>query len=245
MTPHVVIAGGGVGALEGLLALQDLARDRVRISVLTAARHMTYRPLSVAEPFGASPRGATTGSRSPGIAGCAGSRTSRRRPSRSAGARHPATVRRSPTTGCCWRSAPGRSRRWRAPSRSPARATPGDQGDDRGAGSRASHTIAFVAMTDTAWTLPLYELALMTADYGRRREPRPGDRAGQRRVLAARGLRGGRQRGGTARRLTDAGFASYRHLPDRPTRSRDRAPAACDGPPAARPPRTTPAGSCP
>jgi hypothetical protein len=37
MTPHVVIAGGGVGALEGLLALQDLARDRVHISVLTAA----------------------------------------------------------------------------------------------------------------------------------------------------------------------------------------------------------------
>ena len=55
MTPHVVIAGGGVGALEGLLALQDLAGDRVRISVLTAARHLTYRALSVAEPFGGEP----------------------------------------------------------------------------------------------------------------------------------------------------------------------------------------------
>ena len=31
------------------------------------------------------------------------------------------------------------------------------------------HTIAFVAMAGTAWTLPLYELALMTAEYGRRR----------------------------------------------------------------------------
>ena len=30
------------------------------------------------------------------------------------------------------------------------------------------HTIAFVAMAGTAWTLPLYELALMTAEYGRR-----------------------------------------------------------------------------
>ena len=43
MTPHVVIAGGGVGALEGLLALQALAGDRVDISVLTATRHLTYR----------------------------------------------------------------------------------------------------------------------------------------------------------------------------------------------------------
>jgi sulfide:quinone oxidoreductase len=31
------------------------------------------------------------------------------------------------------------------------------------------HTIAFVAMAGIAWTLPLYELALMTAEYGRRR----------------------------------------------------------------------------
>ena len=55
MTPHVVIAGGGVGALEGLLALQALAGERVDISVLTATRHLTYRALSVAEPFGSEP----------------------------------------------------------------------------------------------------------------------------------------------------------------------------------------------
>ena len=55
MDPHVVIAGGGIGALEGLLALQDLAGERLRISVLTASRHLTYRALSVAEPFGGDP----------------------------------------------------------------------------------------------------------------------------------------------------------------------------------------------
>ena len=55
MTPHVVIAGGGVGALEGLLALQSLAGERIHVSVLTAARHLTYRALSVAEPFGGKP----------------------------------------------------------------------------------------------------------------------------------------------------------------------------------------------
>jgi hypothetical protein len=55
VSEHVVIVGGGVGALEGLLALQSLAGDRTRISVLTAGRHLTYRALSVAEPFGADP----------------------------------------------------------------------------------------------------------------------------------------------------------------------------------------------
>ena len=55
MDEHVVIAGGGVGALEGLLALQSLAGDRVRISVLTPARYLSYRALSVVEPFGADP----------------------------------------------------------------------------------------------------------------------------------------------------------------------------------------------
>ena len=55
MAPHVVIVGGGIGALEGLLALQDLAGDRVHASVLTPARHLTYRVWSVAEPFGSEP----------------------------------------------------------------------------------------------------------------------------------------------------------------------------------------------
>jgi sulfide:quinone oxidoreductase len=50
----VVIAGGGVGALEGLLALRALS-ERLRISVVTASRHFTYPALSVAEPFGAAP----------------------------------------------------------------------------------------------------------------------------------------------------------------------------------------------
>ena len=75
MTPHVVIAGGGIGALEGLLALQDLAGDRVGISVPSPPRD-TSRTGRCRWPSRseASPRGATTGSRSPAIAACAGSR---------------------------------------------------------------------------------------------------------------------------------------------------------------------------
>ena len=52
---RVLIAGGGVGALEALLALQHLVGDKVEIAVLTAGRFVTYRALSVAEPFGAEP----------------------------------------------------------------------------------------------------------------------------------------------------------------------------------------------
>ena len=48
MSHHVVIAGGGIGALETLLALQFRARDQVSISVVTATRSLTYRALSVA-----------------------------------------------------------------------------------------------------------------------------------------------------------------------------------------------------
>ena len=52
---RVLVAGGGVGALEGLLALQDLAGDRLEVALLTAGRYLTYRALSVTEPFGAEP----------------------------------------------------------------------------------------------------------------------------------------------------------------------------------------------
>jgi sulfide:quinone oxidoreductase len=48
---RVLVAGAGVGGLETVLALQDVAADRVRITLLAPDRHFTYRPLAVAEPF--------------------------------------------------------------------------------------------------------------------------------------------------------------------------------------------------
>src|SRR4051812_7884481 len=48
---HVVIAGGGVAALETLMALRDLAGDRVAISVIAPDPNFIYRPMKVAEPF--------------------------------------------------------------------------------------------------------------------------------------------------------------------------------------------------
>ncbi|MGZ4173441.1 MAG: FAD-dependent oxidoreductase [Solirubrobacteraceae bacterium] len=48
---QVVIAGGGVGALEGALALRDLAGDLVDLTLIAPADDMVYRPMTVREPF--------------------------------------------------------------------------------------------------------------------------------------------------------------------------------------------------
>jgi len=48
---EVVIAGGGVAALETVLALHHLAPGRVRMCVLAPGREFVHRPLAVAEPF--------------------------------------------------------------------------------------------------------------------------------------------------------------------------------------------------
>lgn len=47
----VVIAGGGVAALEGALALRDLAGDRLSITMLAPDPEFVYRPMTVREPF--------------------------------------------------------------------------------------------------------------------------------------------------------------------------------------------------
>jgi sulfide:quinone oxidoreductase len=170
MPPHVVIAGGGVGALEGLLALQDLAGDRVHISVLTPARHLTYRAWSVAEPFGSEPARRYDWER------IAQDRTVRWIPDLVAAVRPDArevdTRDGPPVPYDALLLAVG------------ARPEPALAGAISFAGPRdvlavretiealapgRPHTIAFVAMAGTTWTLPLYELALMTAEYGRRR----------------------------------------------------------------------------
>lgn len=49
---RVLVAGAGVGGLEAALALRAHAGERVRIDLIAPERHFTYRPLSVGEPFG-------------------------------------------------------------------------------------------------------------------------------------------------------------------------------------------------
>ena len=48
---RVVIAGGGVAALEALLALRELAQDRVAIDLLTPNSEFVHRPMEVAALF--------------------------------------------------------------------------------------------------------------------------------------------------------------------------------------------------
>ncbi len=48
---RVVIAGGGVAALEGLLALNHMAPGRVDVALVAPLDEFAYRPLSVGEPF--------------------------------------------------------------------------------------------------------------------------------------------------------------------------------------------------
>src|SRR5687768_7539039 len=49
---NVMIVGGGVAALEGLMALHELAGGRVSLELVTPTPEFAYRPLAVAEPFG-------------------------------------------------------------------------------------------------------------------------------------------------------------------------------------------------
>ena len=49
---RVLIAGGGIAALEAALALRALAEERVELELLAPEPQFWYRPLAVVEPFG-------------------------------------------------------------------------------------------------------------------------------------------------------------------------------------------------
>lgn len=53
--PRVVVAGGGVGAVEAVLALRALSGARTAIELVAPTEEFVYRPLAVAEPFGYAP----------------------------------------------------------------------------------------------------------------------------------------------------------------------------------------------
>jgi sulfide:quinone oxidoreductase len=48
---QVLIAGGGVAAIETALALRHLAADRVKVTMLAPDEEFVYRPMTVGEPF--------------------------------------------------------------------------------------------------------------------------------------------------------------------------------------------------
>ncbi len=50
---RVVVAGGGIAGVETLLALRALTRDALALTLVTPADELHYRPLTVLEPFAA------------------------------------------------------------------------------------------------------------------------------------------------------------------------------------------------
>ena len=169
MNPHVVIAGGGVGALEALLALQSHTGTRLRISVLCATHSLTYRALSVAEPFGAEPARRFEWeqiTRDRDVRWIRDVLTRVRPAERELDGRDGPPVRYNALL-----LALGARPEPALPGAIPF-AGPRDVAAVADAIAALApgrhHSIAFVATAGTAWTLPLYELALMTAEHGRR-----------------------------------------------------------------------------
>jgi sulfide:quinone oxidoreductase len=162
--PHVVIAGGGVAALEALIALHELARDRLHVTLLAPGHDFVCRPMAVAEPFCL---GRAERHRLAGIAhdfgaavvhdALAGVDTAARTVTGSSGvtlpydsllvatgARPEIAYRHAITFGV-----------------DDAPETMWSLLTEIGAGS--TRRVAFVVPGGVAWSLPLYELAIMTA----------------------------------------------------------------------------------
>src|SRR5436190_14684361 len=163
---HVLIAGGGVAALETMMALRSLAGDRVQITLLAPDRDFRHRPMTVAEPFSiAHARTIAL------VAICADFDAQYVRGALATV--EPDAYRVVTTDGeqiaydalvvaCGTRTRPA----FHAGALTV---------DDRAIGVTLrgllqdveegySHKIAFVAAAQSVWPLPLYELALMTAD---------------------------------------------------------------------------------
>jgi sulfide:quinone oxidoreductase len=160
---HVLIAGGGVAALEATLALRALAEERVDIELLAPDADFVYRPMAVAEPF---QQGEVKRFPLARLAELAGARLT------------PGTLARVDLDNHRVETADGTELKWdvllvalgagaregiaggltfRGPD---DRAALTEIVDDAVAGRVQSLT--FALPTRAAWPLPLYELALMT-----------------------------------------------------------------------------------
>src|SRR3954451_5072872 len=160
---QLLIAGGGPAALEGALAVQRLAGERVTISLLSNRDEFVYRPVAVAEPFGLAsaqhfslPRLAAER----GFELCLDELRAI-----DAGAHRVRTARGVVAydtlllaIGAAYDEAIPGALTFRGPEDS-ARLRAALEHLHAGEPLR----VAFVAGTETAWTLPIYELALLTA----------------------------------------------------------------------------------
>jgi sulfide:quinone oxidoreductase len=168
---QLVIVGGGPAALEAALAVQRLAAERVHITLLCDRDEFVYRPVAVAEPFGfaaaerfslaaiAADRGFTL---MPGTLASVVPDRHRVLLADGSAVEYDALLLAIGARGVD--SVPG-ALTFNGPA--DARALRRElERLHSGEPLRA----AFVAGPDTAWTLPLYELAMLTARWAQERD---------------------------------------------------------------------------
>lgn len=165
---RVLIAGAGVAGLETMMALHELAGPRVAVTLLSPATEFVYTPLSVREPFAGA-----AASRHP-LARIAADFGAELRPGSLdwvAPGHHTAfTADREEITYDVLVLALGARR-----ERPYASVTTFGGGDDseavqgivRDVEAGYTRSVAFVVPPGTTWPLPLYELALQTAERAR------------------------------------------------------------------------------
>src|SRR5215208_7231587 len=161
---RVMIAGGGVAALEALMALHEFAAGYLDVELLTPTPEFAYRPLAVAEPFGlgeARRFDVVAIARDPGaavhIAGMSGVDTARKSVHTWDGRELPFDVLLVAIGASADTAVPG----------SVMIQGPGYTGRFRNVlrelDSHEVRHVAFAVPAGASWPLPLYELALMTA----------------------------------------------------------------------------------
>ena len=160
----VLVAGGGVAGLEALMALRDLAGRSVKLTLLSPEADFVFRPMAVAEPFG---RGTAQRRALAAIAESLGAEFRQGALATVDAAAGSATTTDGDTLGfdallvaVGARSEPAYRRALTWTPESDAEVLGGLLRDLEEGYSRE---VAFVVPPGVAWTLPAYELALMTA----------------------------------------------------------------------------------
>jgi sulfide:quinone oxidoreductase len=162
MKNSVLIAGGGVAALEAALAFDHLAADSVEVTICSPRRDFVYRPYAVGVPYGVSRVSTLDLSRLAAAAGAkyrADSIASVNPKARLAVTHDGESIPYGDLIVC-----PGAKLQWPVPGA----ITFWGIADERDVGKvmaeirgGETHSVAFTLPAVESWALPLYELALL------------------------------------------------------------------------------------
>jgi sulfide:quinone oxidoreductase len=162
--PRVLIAGGGIAGMEALLALTDLAGDRAELVMVSADPDFRYRPMAVDEPFSLAPYERKELASAAGELGARFVRDAVQavrlddRLAETAGGEAISYDVALVCAGASTRPAFTHAFNFVVPG------PPLDAADlIQRAREGEPHRITFVVPSGVTWTLPLYELALLTA----------------------------------------------------------------------------------